>query len=82
LLVDPYRPATDCDGSILDGSGIVRERKVLSNGVILMDYKFPENGHVFHYVSNENSNKMPDLFLREFQDIDNSDLKDTLLKKQ
>lgn len=86
LLVDPYRPvftgpATDCDGSILEGSGIVRERKVLSNGVILMDYKFLENGHIFHYVSNENSNKMPDPFLREFQNIDKSDLKRHPVKK-
>ena len=78
MFVDPYRPIftgppTECNGSILEGSGIIRERKVLSNGAILMDYKFPEGGHVYHYVSNKNS--MPDLFLREFQEIDSVDLK-------
>src|ERR1044072_6500104 len=75
MSVNPYRliftgPPTDCDGSILMSSGIIRERKVLSNGAILMDYKFPEGGHVYHYVSNKSSNAVPDLFLREFQEID------------
>jgi hypothetical protein len=80
MLVDPYRPIfigppTDCNGSILESSGIIQERKVLSNGAILMDYKFLDDGHVYHYVSNKNSNEMPDLFLREFQEIDSSSLK-------
>src|SRR3954447_19431191 len=80
MLVDPYRPIftgppTDCNGSILEGSGIIRERNVLSNGAILMDYKFSEDGHVYHYVSNKNSNKMPDLFLKEFLEIESTDLK-------
>ena len=82
MLVNPYRPiftgpATDCEGSILEGSGIIRERTILSNGAVLMSYKFPENGHIFHYVSNEECNKMPDLFLREFQEIDNKDFEKT-----
>ncbi|CAG8434291.1 1549_t:CDS:2 [Funneliformis mosseae] len=80
MLVDPYRPvftgpATDCDGSILEGSDIFRKRTVLSDGEILMEYKFPEGGHVFHYVSNEKTNKLPDMFLKEFQKIDCANLK-------
>src|SRR3954463_230278 len=86
MLVDPYRliftgSPTDCDGSILVGSGIIRERKVLSNGAILMDYKFPEGGHVYHYVSNKNSSAIPDLFLREFQEMDCPHLKRHSVKR-
>jgi hypothetical protein len=80
MLVDPHRPvftgpATDCEGSILDGSNITRERTILSNGAVLMTYEFPENNKIFHYVSNEICNEMPDIFLKNFQELDNEHLK-------
>ncbi|GES91562.1 hypothetical protein RCL_jg13816.t2 [Rhizophagus clarus] len=80
MLIDPYRPvfigpATDCEGSILDGSNITRERTILSNGAVLVTYRFPEENQIFHYVSNEICNEMPDIFLRDFQEIDNEQLK-------
>ncbi|GBC05489.1 hypothetical protein RclHR1_06250011 [Rhizophagus clarus] len=87
MLIDPYRPvftgpATDCEGSILDGSNITRERTILSNGAVLITYKFPEENQIFHYVSNEICNEMPDIFLRDFQEIDNEQLKRHPIKCQ
>ncbi|CAB4393692.1 hypothetical protein RhiirA1_531135 [Rhizophagus irregularis] len=80
MLADPHRlvftgPATDCEGSILNGSNITRDRTILSNGVILMKYNFPNDNRIFHFVSNEICNEMPDIFLKNFQEIDNEQLK-------
>lgn len=87
MLVDPHRPiftgpATDCEGSILDGSNITRERTILSNGSVLMKYNFPGDNKIFHYVSNEIYNEMPDNFLKKFQEIDNEHLKRHPLKSK
>ncbi|RIA79568.1 hypothetical protein C1645_882612 [Glomus cerebriforme] len=39
-----------------------------------MKYILPENNQIIHCISNEQSSMLPDMFLKEFQEVDNISL--------
>src|SRR2546423_3725932 len=81
VLVNLYPQRLDLNRSVLDGSGIIQYQTILSNNIRLITYVLPEGGYIFHYISNEKYNEKPDLFLKEFQEIDNVNLKRHTLKR-